>query len=158
MLETARLSEMFFEQLQKHSVPLEEAAIKAINNNSMALDLYCWLAYRLHVLTLPRPITWKALHAQFGGGFMRLDHFRSKFLENLALAMAVYPEAKVTTEVKGPDAASVSSACRSEGNRRIGTEIYFALIYGFPTKVQGCRTIGVAVGSQCDRLSSISPR
>lgn len=100
LLETARLSEMFFEQLQKHSVPLEEAAIKAINNNSMALDLYCWLAYRLHVLAVPRPITWKALHAQFGRGFTRLDHFRSKFLENLALALAVYPEAKVTTDVR----------------------------------------------------------
>lgn len=100
-LETARLSETFFEQLQKHPVPLEEAAIRAINNNSMALDLYCWLAYRLHVLTGPRAITWKALHAQFGGGFARLDHFRAKFLENLELALAVYPDAKVTPDVKG---------------------------------------------------------
>jgi len=100
-IETARLSETFFEQLQRHPVPLEEAAIRAINNNSMALDLYCWLAYRLHVLSAARSITWKALHAQFGGGFARLDHFRGKFLENLDLAMAVYPEAKVTADVKG---------------------------------------------------------
>ncbi len=100
-LETAKLSETFFEQLQKHPLPLEEAAIRAINNNSMALDLYCWLAYRLHVLTGPRLITWKALHAQFGGGFVRLDHFRAKFLENLDLAMAVYPDAKVTPDTKG---------------------------------------------------------
>ena len=31
-LETAKLSEGFFEQLKKHPVPLEEAAVKAINN------------------------------------------------------------------------------------------------------------------------------
>jgi hypothetical protein len=31
-LETAKLSEGFFEQLQKHPVPLEEAAIKALSN------------------------------------------------------------------------------------------------------------------------------
>jgi replication initiator protein len=49
--ETAKLSEPFFRELQRHSVPLEEAAIRAIANNSMALDLYAWLAYRLHVLS-----------------------------------------------------------------------------------------------------------
>ena len=31
--ETARLSVGFYEQLQRHPVPLEEAAIRAINNN-----------------------------------------------------------------------------------------------------------------------------
>ena len=100
-LETARLSETFFEQLQRHPVPLEESAIRSINNNSMALDVYCWLAYRLHVLAAPRAITWKALHAQFGTGFARLDHFRTKFQENLTLALAVYPAAEVIANVKG---------------------------------------------------------
>ena len=47
-LETAKLSEGFFEQLRKHPVPLEEAAIKALSNNAPALDVYLWLAYRLH--------------------------------------------------------------------------------------------------------------
>src|SRR6185312_5435297 len=32
-LETAKLSEGFFEQLRKHPVPLEEAAISALSNN-----------------------------------------------------------------------------------------------------------------------------
>ena len=50
-VERAKLSDSFFEQLKKHPVPIEEAAISAINNNSMALDVYCWLAYRLHSLT-----------------------------------------------------------------------------------------------------------
>ena len=49
-IETARLSEGFFEQLQKHPVPIEEAAVKQIANNSMALDVYVWLSYRLHSL------------------------------------------------------------------------------------------------------------
>ena len=100
-LETARLSETFFDQLQRHPVPIEEAAIRAINNNSMALDIYCWLAYRLHVLPGSRAITWKALHAQFGGGFSRLDHFRPRFLENLQLALAVYRDARVDVSAKG---------------------------------------------------------
>ena len=37
-IETAKLSEGFFEQLQKHPVPIEEAAVKQIANNSMALE------------------------------------------------------------------------------------------------------------------------
>jgi hypothetical protein len=100
-LETARLSETFFEQLQRHPVPIEEAAIRAINNNSMALDVYCWLAYRLHVLPGQRTISWKALHSQFGTGFLRLDHFRPRFIENLQLALAVYRDARVDIGVKG---------------------------------------------------------
>ena len=48
-LDVARLSEGFFNQLMKHPVPVAEAAIKSLQNNSTALDIYCWLAYRLHV-------------------------------------------------------------------------------------------------------------
>jgi hypothetical protein len=86
-IETANLSEGFFEQLQKHPVPIEEAAVKQIANNSMALDVYVWLSYRLHSLREPKPISWKALHAQFGRGISRMDHFKQHFRETLELAL-----------------------------------------------------------------------
>ena len=95
MLETAKLSEGFFEALKKHPIPLEEAAIRALANNSAALDCYIWLAYRLHALTGPRLVTWKALKGQHGNGFRELYHFKSKFAGTLQLAMAVYPGADV---------------------------------------------------------------
>jgi hypothetical protein len=94
-LETAKLSEGFFEQLKRHPVPLEEAAIRAISNNPAALDAYLWLAYRLHVLTSDKLITWKALKSQFGGGYKELFHFKPRFTQALALATAVYPAAKI---------------------------------------------------------------
>jgi len=100
-VETAKLSEGFYEQLRRHTVPLEEAAIGAINNNSMALDIYCWLAYRLHVLNGQRAITWKALKAQFGCGYVRPDNFARKFSESMNLAMAVYPAARVDVTALG---------------------------------------------------------
>jgi hypothetical protein len=100
-VERARLSEGFFEQLTRHPVPLEEAAIRAVNNNSMALDIYAWLAYRLHSLPAARDISWIALKPQFGAGFSRMDNFRSTFLENLRLALAVYPAAHVAVEDAG---------------------------------------------------------
>lgn len=100
-LERTRLSESFYEQLKKHPVPIEEAAIRGIQRHSMALDLYCWLAYRLHSLPRPTPISWRALHAQFGTAVRRLDHFRETFCEQLTLALAVYPAAKLDVTPTG---------------------------------------------------------
>lgn len=100
-LEVAKLSEGFFEALLKHSVPLEDAAIRAISNNSQALDIYAWLAFRLHVLGAPTPISWAALKGQFGTTVGTLRHFRFRFEENLRLAMAVYPKAKVVPTERG---------------------------------------------------------
>lgn len=94
----ARLSEKFFAQLQQHPVPLEEAAIRCLSNNSMGLDLYAWLVYRLHSLSGPTLVPWPSLMAQFGGGFTQVKHFKPKFLSNLHLALAAYPEAKVVVD------------------------------------------------------------
>jgi hypothetical protein len=100
-LETAKLSEGFFEQLQRHPVPIEEAAIKALNNNAPGLDIYLWLAYRLHSLSSDRLVTWKALKMQFGTGFKEMFHFKPRFTSSLALAMAVYPDAKLEVTEQG---------------------------------------------------------
>ena len=56
----AKLSEQFFDQLTAHPVPLDEAAVRAISNNSMALDLYAWLAYWLHALKGITGVSWTA--------------------------------------------------------------------------------------------------
>jgi len=99
--EEAKLSFSFFAELQKHCVPLEDAAIRAINNNSMALDLYAWAAFRLHSLKAPTAVSWSSLKAQFGVGFALMAHFRPRFLHNLSLAMAVYPEARIEVTDRG---------------------------------------------------------
>ena len=95
MLETVHLSERFFSELKRHPVPLQEAAIRALSNSSQALDIYCWLAYRLHSLGRETSITWVALRAQFGSSYAGLKDFRKRFLESLQLALAVYPDARV---------------------------------------------------------------
>ena len=100
-VETVQLSQSFFDQLLRHPVPVEDAAIRVINRHSVALDIYCWLAHRLHVLTEPCEITWRALQAQFGAGTDRLRNFRTRFIENLDLALAVYPAAMVDSNTRG---------------------------------------------------------
>ena len=100
-VETARLSETFYEQLKKHPVPLEEAAIRAISNNSQALDVYCWLAYRLHVLPQARTVSWPALYGQFGASYKKLAHFKMRFADSLKVAVAVYRDANVELDGRG---------------------------------------------------------
>jgi hypothetical protein len=116
-VEVAKLSEVFFDLLKKHPVPVEDAAIRAINNNSAALDLYAFLAYRLHSLTKPTPVSWAALKAQFGTGVGRMDNFRTRFIDSLKLALAVYREAKVEVEDRGlilhPSPPPVQAKARS---------------------------------------------
>ena len=100
-LNTARLSEGFYSQLRRHPVPLEESAIKQLSNNSMALDAYAWMAYRLHSLRRPTLVPWPLLMAQFGGGFRHLKHFKPRFLVSVRLATAVYPAARIDEVVGG---------------------------------------------------------
>jgi hypothetical protein len=64
----------------------------------MAIDLYIWLAYRLHVLPGPVEVSWPALRRQFGEGYGELRFFRRDALPPLKLALAVYPEARVTVD------------------------------------------------------------
>jgi hypothetical protein len=99
--ETVFLSEAFYNELCAHPVPLWEQALKKISSNSATLDVYVWLAYRLHSLRKPTPVSWAALFDQFGGGYTRVRDFRKRFLETLKIALAVYEEAFVTLDNRG---------------------------------------------------------
>ena len=76
-------------------MPIVEGAVRLLANTAMPLDLYLWLAYRLHVLERPTPVSWDALHHQFGAGTAQVKHFKPRFVRDIRLALAVYPEARV---------------------------------------------------------------
>lgn len=95
------LSEAFFRELKAHPVPIWEPALRHIQNNSTSIDIYIWLAYRLHSLSKSTTITWLAVFEQFGAGYARLRDFRKRFIEALQLALAVYPDARVEVEEHG---------------------------------------------------------
>jgi hypothetical protein len=96
-----RLDEGFYTSLIEHPLPVREAAIRSLGHRSMAIDIYLWLAYRLHVLEKPIKLTWHNLASQFGSGFADIKNFKKKFKEPLALALAAYPDAKVEAENGG---------------------------------------------------------
>nr|WP_246337712.1 replication protein RepA [Azospirillum oleiclasticum] len=104
--ERVQLSETFFRLLKEHPVPVWEPAIKAIAGKSMAIDIYIWLAYRLHVLDRPTPVSWPAIYDQFGTGRLkeeaddvyrsRLRAFKPEFRTALRYALSAYEDARVT--------------------------------------------------------------
>jgi hypothetical protein len=96
-----RLDPGFWHSLKEHPVPIREEAIKAIGARSLAIDVYIWLAYRLHSLSKSTPISWPAIHAQFGAGFRLVRQIKPTFTEALHLALAVYPESRVDIEKEG---------------------------------------------------------
>jgi len=97
------LSPRYFESLQSHAVPLDERAIAALAHNAMALDVYCWLAQRLHRVNPSRPqfLVWTSLREQFGHGYKEIRKFRRDFLNILNLVKAQYPAAKFETNEGG---------------------------------------------------------
>jgi hypothetical protein len=94
------LDETFYAALRDHPVPLLETAIRQLRDRSMSLDIYVWLAWRLHRLTKATPISWPALHAQFGTGFKAVRQFKPRFTEALEAALAAYPEARIDLDNK----------------------------------------------------------
>lgn len=95
------LSETFYNELRTHAVPLSEEALAQINGSSLAIDVYIWLAYRLHSLKKPTKVSWQAMHSQFGPDYARLRDFRKRFRRPLKMALAIYPDAKVEINEAG---------------------------------------------------------
>ncbi|MDO8775582.1 MAG: replication protein RepA [Burkholderiaceae bacterium] len=93
------LSESYFQELLISGVPLDGRALLALKGSALALDVYTWLAHRLHrVDGRPALIHWKPLKEQFGqeyNGKEANKDFKKKFLPALRDALAVYPTAKV---------------------------------------------------------------
>jgi hypothetical protein len=100
---TLRLSTDYFESLSRYAVPLDERAIAALAFSAVALDVYCWLAQRLHRIPAGKPqfVPWTALLEQFGQGYSAIRFFRRDFLHLLQQVKAAYPEAIFDADGRG---------------------------------------------------------
>lgn len=100
---TVRFSHGYFESLMQHAVPLNERAVAGLSHTAMGLDIYTWLAQRLHRVERNQGvfIPWTALHDQFGQGYERLRDFRRTYNRTLKQVTVVYPEAKFDLDEGG---------------------------------------------------------
>jgi hypothetical protein len=93
---TVQFSQRYFESLMKHAVPLNETAVARLSHSAMALDIYTWLAQRLHRIEEGKTalVPWASLWQQFGHGYAQIREFRRVFNRTLKQVKVVYPEAK----------------------------------------------------------------
>lgn len=95
-----RLSDDYYQSLATHAIPLDERAMAALAHNAMALDIYAWLAQRLHRIDYKKPqfVAWALIKEQFGHNYGRMAEFKRVFRRTLTVALTQYPTAKINEE------------------------------------------------------------
>jgi len=98
-----RLSQEYFDSLKIHAVPLNEADLAALAHTAMGLDIYAWLAQRLHRIDPRKPafIAWTALKEQFGPDYDRMDNFKRFFRKTLVQVQRRYQAARLELDNRG---------------------------------------------------------
>lgn len=97
------LTAEFYGSLVEYAVPLDARALGALKHSALALDLYTWLAHRLHRVRLPTgtKLSWANLRAQFGQEYASPKDFKREMAKALRAVIAVYPDARVEQVVGG---------------------------------------------------------
>ena len=98
---SVHLSERFFEELIERPVPIDLRALKALKKSPLAIDIYCWLTYRMSYLSRLTTIPWPVLQLQFGSEYGRVRDFRAAFSEQLRKVHLVYPKVSVSLTSSG---------------------------------------------------------
>jgi hypothetical protein len=101
VIERLILSQAFYDELRRHPVLVDRAALRDLATSPLAIDVYLWLAYRLHALKTETPVGWDRLWRQFGSRVGKLKNFKSQFEAPLHLALSAYSSAKVRVSERG---------------------------------------------------------
>jgi replication initiator protein len=101
LVERVLLSQAFFDELRRHPVLVDRAAIRGLTTSPMAIDIYLWLAFRLHSLPKETQVSWDKLWRQFGSRVGLLKNFRPQFEGPLHLALSAYKQARVRVHDRG---------------------------------------------------------
>jgi hypothetical protein len=96
---TLTLNEDFFKEIVNNPVPIDMRTLKSLKRSPLAIDIYCWLTYRLSYLKTPTTIPWEVLQVQFGSNYA-VDNqgkrdFKKAFLRELKKVILFYKEANV---------------------------------------------------------------
>jgi hypothetical protein len=97
------LNKEFHNHLVEHAVPLDRRAISMLAGNSLALDLYAYLTYRLpRIPKGERPhLSWGDLRDQIGCGYSETKSLSRKVREVIHVVQRAYPDANVTVTQNG---------------------------------------------------------
>lgn len=97
------LGEEFFRAVTAHPVPFDVDAIRQLKRSPLAIDLYCWLCWRVHRLPVGQTVTipYRDLESQFGSEYHRKDNFKAALAEALQKVADVLPTLRCEMETYG---------------------------------------------------------
>lgn len=95
------LSLDYWEELQKHPLPLSLEHLRILSGNARAIDFYTFLAYRLHNLKKPLFLSWMTMKEIFGGDIGRMADFKVKMRKAAEMVKVAYRDAQFTYDNKG---------------------------------------------------------
>lgn len=87
------LSQEFFTSVAEHKFPLDVTHVIELRRSPMALDLYTWLAQRLHGHRGVTRVKWEQLRGQFGSGYPLTGQGMRDFKKAVRTAMAAVKRA-----------------------------------------------------------------
>lgn len=87
---TVTLTKEFYDEIIEHPVPVDMRALAALKSSSLALDIYCWLTYRMSYLKRSVEIPWELLAMQFGSEYTEIRDFKKNFLKQLRKVSVIY--------------------------------------------------------------------
>jgi hypothetical protein len=76
------LSDAFYKEITKHPIPLDLKTLSELKKSPIAMDIYCWLTFRMSYITKTQYIPFTLLQRQFGSCYPFDKKGRSNFQVN----------------------------------------------------------------------------
>lgn len=94
-------SKEFYEEIQKHALPIDVRVLRALSNSARRLDLMMWVTYRITRLQAALVLDWKPLKQQFGEGYARERDFKHALIEDVAALKEIFPKVPLRLTERG---------------------------------------------------------
>jgi hypothetical protein len=95
----------FYDRVLKNMVPLDMAALRALKNSALHLDLYAWFLYRAHTLRKGKGesqrVQWRSFMMQSGSSYKHVRQFRAKVIEALGIVSPYLKHMRIEADEKG---------------------------------------------------------
>jgi hypothetical protein len=114
-------SQSFYDELEKHALPIDVRVLRALSNSARRLDLMFWVTYRITRLTSHLVLDWRPLKDQFGDGYTRDRAFREAFKDDVAAIKELFPKLPLKLTERGLEMDAADAAALAIPKRTIAS-------------------------------------
>jgi len=90
-----KLNTDFFNEIIRHTVPLDLRVLSVLKNSPLGLDLYMFISWRVYNLNKPIFISWESLQQQLGGQYADVNVFSRDCRMHITRIKALRPDLKI---------------------------------------------------------------